>query len=56
MSIRELTGAEIIKKLTGHDVDVLIDPTMMLDADEWIKVSKKTKVVDLICIQESTHY
>lgn len=45
LSIRELTGAEIIKKLTGHDVDVLIDPTMMLDADEWIKVSKKTKVV-----------
>ena len=45
LSIRELSGAEIIKKITGHNADVLIDPTMMLDADEWIKISKKAKAV-----------
>lgn len=45
LSIRELSGAEIIKNLTGRDAELLIDPTMMLDADEWIKISKKAKAV-----------
>lgn len=42
ISVREDSGQKIIKKLTGRtDVEVLIDPTMLLTAEEWDKVSKK---------------
>lgn len=42
ISVREDTGKKIVEELTGRtDVEVLIDPTMLLTADEWDKVSKK---------------
>ena len=42
ISVRENSGKEIIEKLTGrNDVEVLVDPTMLLTADKWDKVSKK---------------
>lgn len=44
ISVREDAGADIVKNLIGRDVPVLIDPTMMLDKEEWLKVSKKTRV------------
>ena len=44
LSVREQAGAKIIKDLTGKDVPVLIDPTLMLSAKEWSAISKKTKV------------
>lgn len=44
ISVREDRGKEIIKELTGReDVEVLIDPTMLLMPEEWDKVSKKPK-------------
>jgi len=41
ISVREKSGAEIVKKLTGRNAEVLIDPTMMLSQSDWSKVSKK---------------
>ena len=41
ISVREETGAKIIKELTGQEATVLIDPTMMLTMDEWRKIAKK---------------
>lgn len=42
ISVREYAGKEIVKKLTGRDdVEVLIDPTMMLDKSEWEQVMRK---------------
>ena len=42
ISVREDAGKDIIKQLTGRtDVEVLIDPTMMLKAEEWEKVMKR---------------
>ena len=41
LNAREYSGAKIIKRLTGKDVPVFIDPTLMLDAGEWEKVEKK---------------
>ena len=39
ISVRETTGKDIVKKLTGRDdVQVLIDPTMMLESTEWDKI------------------
>lgn len=38
ISVREQAGAKIIKDLTGRDVPVLVDPTLLLAAEEWEKV------------------
>lgn len=44
ISVREDRGKEIIEELTGRtDVEVLVDPTMLLTAEEWNKVAKKPK-------------
>ena len=42
ISVREDKGKEIVEELTGRkDVQVLVDPTMLLTAEEWDKVSRK---------------
>lgn len=41
LSVREEAGAKIIKELTGRDATVMIDPTMMLTADEWMAFERK---------------
>lgn len=46
ISVRENEGAAIVKELTGKDATVLIDPTLMLSAKDWIKYSAKPKNVD----------
>lgn len=44
ISVREEAGKKIIEDLTGRtDVEVLVDPTMLLTAEEWDKVSKRPK-------------
>lgn len=35
LAVREQQGAELIKKLTGHDAKVVLDPTLLMDAAEW---------------------
>lgn len=46
LSVREHSGANIIKELIGRNASALIDPTLMLKADEWEKISKKPEKVD----------
>ena len=44
ISVREDSGKKIVEELTGrNDVEVLVDPTMLLTAEEWDKVSRKPK-------------
>lgn len=46
ISVREDAGKEIVKSLTKReDIEVLIDPTMLLEAKEWDKVAKVPKKV-----------
>ena len=46
ISVREDAGKEIIAELTDRkDTEVLIDPTMMLDAKEWDNITKKPKML-----------
>lgn len=40
LSVREDDGAKIIKELTGRNTPVLVDPTMLLDKEKWLKVAK----------------
>ena len=47
ISVREDSGKKIIEELTGrNDIEVLIDPTMLLTTEEWNKVSIKPKNFD----------
>lgn len=39
ISVREERGAELIKDCSGIDADVICDPTLVLQADEWRTVS-----------------
>jgi hypothetical protein len=41
ISVRENDGARICKELTGKDVPVVLDPTMLLSADDWQKIIYK---------------
>lgn len=36
LSCREQYGVDYIKRLTGREAKLVVDPTLLLDADEWI--------------------
>ena len=38
ISVREEAGAKIVKALTGKDVPVLVDPTLLLTKEEWSSI------------------
>lgn len=40
ISVREDAGAKIIKQLTGIDVPVVLDPTMLLTKSDWLSIAK----------------
>lgn len=40
ITVREKNGADIIQKLTGRIVPVVLDPTLLLSVDDWSKVAK----------------
>ncbi len=42
ISVREEAGAQIVKDLTGQTAQVLIDPTMMLTADQWRLIQRRS--------------
>lgn len=43
LSIREKEGAQIVHELTGIDVPVVLDPTLLISKDEWLgKVQQST--------------
>lgn len=41
ISVREKAGQDIVAQLTGRDSEVLVDPTMLVDANTWRKIAKK---------------
>lgn len=43
ISVREDAGAKIVKELTGREVPVVIDPTMILSKEQWLSISKESK-------------
>lgn len=44
ISVREEKGKEIIENLTGRsDIEVNLDPTMLLTSEDWSKLAKKPK-------------
>lgn len=45
LSVREEAGKKIVEKLTGKEAQVIIDPTLSLSREEWLKVAKKPKKI-----------
>lgn len=45
ISVREESGAKIVKELIGKDASVLIDPTLMLSKEEWNMIAKKPRKI-----------
>lgn len=43
ISVREEAGASIVYELTGREIKVLVDPTLMLDKNMWLSVAKTSK-------------
>lgn len=50
ITVRENQGAEIIRDLTGRDVEVALDPTLLLCMKEWNKIAAEKKEKDYILI------
>lgn len=49
ISVREERGKEIIEELTGRkDVEVIVDPTMLVRTELWEKQAKRPKQLDKI--------
>lgn len=43
ISVREESGAVIVKELTGKEAVVTIDPTLLLPKDKWLMISKASE-------------
>lgn len=43
LSVREKAGYDIIRELTGRKAEVLVDPTLLLNREEWLEISKEPK-------------
>lgn len=46
ISVREASTAKIVSDLTGRDVSVVCDPSLLLDKDEWLKICPKKTLVE----------
>lgn len=40
ISVREYVGQKLIQKLTGRDVSVVLDPTLLISQEEWNRVKR----------------
>lgn len=50
--VREQSGQRLVKELTGKDVPIVCDPTMMFNADEWnelLPTSRRIKENYILC-------
>jgi coenzyme F420-reducing hydrogenase beta subunit len=42
LSTREESGSRIVSDLTGRKVATVVDPTLLLDREEWVRVASET--------------
>lgn len=46
LSTREKKGIELIKELTGRDANLVCDPTMLLDKEQWMEMQSKERIIE----------
>lgn len=45
ITVREQSGVDIVKEMTGKDANVVCDPTLLLSADEWDTLANTSTVI-----------
>nr|WP_297769048.1 polysaccharide pyruvyl transferase family protein [uncultured Butyrivibrio sp.] len=45
IGVREESGQKLVKDLTGIDVPVVCDPTILFSGDEWMSIQKESPIV-----------
>lgn len=45
LSVREKEGSELVKRLIGKDINVVLDPTFLIEANEWQSIEKQHPIV-----------
>ena len=46
ISVREESGAKLIRDITGRKVPVVCDPTLLFDGDDWKSIQEEKPLVD----------
>lgn len=51
VSVREYVGQKLIRELTGRDVPVVLDPTLLISCEEWDQIKKvhESKEEYIVC-------
>ncbi|MCD7711975.1 MAG: polysaccharide pyruvyl transferase family protein [Firmicutes bacterium] len=49
ISVREKSGADLIHDLTGRDAEVIIDPTLVIESEEWRTIMNAPDKVNTEC-------
>ncbi len=44
ISVRERSGVDIVKELSGRNAELVVDPSLLLSAEEWKKIMKKPRI------------
>ena len=50
ISVREEDGAEIVRELCGRDANVNIDPVLLFDKNNWVKIADEIDDTDYILV------
>ena len=45
LSTREKKGVELIKNITGRDAELVCDPTLLLDKNQWMEIQDKERII-----------
>jgi hypothetical protein len=45
ISVREESGRDLVKTLIGHNVPVVCDPSMLLDASDWMEIQPAAPIL-----------
>ena len=45
LSTREQAGVNLIKNLTNREAQLVCDPTLLLDKDEWMTIQKEERII-----------
>ena len=44
ISCRESLGSDLLEKITGREIATVLDPTLMIHAEEWLRYAVKPKI------------
>ena len=44
ISVREKSAVDIVRELTGREVEYVVDPTLLLEKFDWLKLADESKV------------